>query len=68
MAYVNLPQAIAAAVGAVREPARVFLLVINVVLLFVGVFMDMTPAILIFTPIFLPIVRSSGWTRCTSAS
>ena len=59
MAYVNLPQAIAAAVGAVESPLGVFLL-INVVLLFVGVFMDMTPAILIFTPIFLPVVVELG--------
>ena len=34
----------------------VILLVINFILLFVGVFMDMTPAVLIFTPIFLPIL------------
>ena len=31
---------------------------INLILLFVGVFMDMTPAVLIFTPIFLPVVKS----------
>ncbi|MEM1115228.1 MAG: TRAP transporter large permease subunit [Bacteroidota bacterium] len=59
MAYVNLPQAIAAAVGAAESPI-VVLLVINVVLLFVGVFMDMTPAILIFTPIFLPVAVELG--------
>ena len=35
-----------------------FLLLINVILLAVGVFMDMTPAVLIFTPIFLPIVSA----------
>jgi TRAP-type C4-dicarboxylate transport system permease large subunit len=34
----------------------VILLIINLILLFVGVFMDMTPAVLIFTPIFLPVV------------
>ncbi|MDT0630902.1 TRAP transporter large permease [Rubrivirga litoralis] len=59
MAYVNLPQAIASAVTAVENPIAVFL-IINVVLLFVGVFMDMTPAILIFTPIFLPVVVELG--------
>ncbi len=59
MAYVNLPQAIAAAVTAFENPVAVFLL-INVVLLFVGVFMDMTPAILIFTPIFLPVALELG--------
>ena len=32
----------------------------NVILLIVGVFMDMTPAVLIFTPIFLPIANALG--------
>lgn len=34
----------------------------NVILLIVGMFMDITPAILIFTPIFLPIAQSFGMT------
>jgi len=38
----------------------VIFLVINIILLLVGTFMDMTPAILIFTPIFLPVVTSLG--------
>jgi len=33
---------------------------INAILLVVGCFMDMTPAVLIFTPIFLPVVASVG--------
>ena len=36
------------------------LIIINLILLFVGIFMDMTPAVLIFTPIFLPIVTQMG--------
>ena len=36
------------------------LLITNVVLLIAGTFMDVTPAILIFTPLFLPIVKSFG--------
>ena len=36
------------------------LLLINVLLLVVGTFMDVTPAILIFTPILLPICKSFG--------
>ena len=59
MAYANLPQAIAGAVGSVESPVLV-LLTINLVLLFVGVFMDMTPAVLIFTPIFLPVAVELG--------
>ncbi|WP_139657954.1 TRAP transporter large permease subunit, partial [Pseudomonas shirazica] len=36
------------------------LLIINLILLIVGIFMDMTPALLIFTPIFLPIAMDLG--------
>lgn len=38
----------------------VIFLVINIVLLIIGTFMDMTPAVLIFTPIFLPVVTELG--------
>ena len=38
----------------------VIFLVINIVLLIIGTFMDMTPAVLIFTPIFLPVVVALG--------
>ena len=38
----------------------VLLLLINAILLVVGCFMDMTPAVLIFTPIFLPVVEKVG--------
>lgn len=38
----------------------VILLIINIVLLLVGTFMDITPAVLIFTPIFLPVATSLG--------
>lgn len=38
----------------------VIFLLINVVLLIIGTFMDMTPAVLIFTPIFLPVVTELG--------
>ena len=60
MAYANIPQTITAALlAAHRQPARVLLL-INLVLLVVGTFMDMTPAVLIFTPLFLPIAVGLG--------
>ena len=59
MAYAGIPQAIASAVAAVESPLAVFLLM-NLVLLAVGTFMDMTPAILIFTPIFLPVAVGLG--------
>ena len=43
----------------------IIFLLINIILLFVGTFMDPTPAILIFTPIFLPICTSL-WNECSS--
>jgi len=42
-----------------NNPIVIFL-IINIILLLVGTFMDMTPAILIFTPIFLPVVTELG--------
>ena len=46
-------------VDSVSNPIAVFLLV-NLILLVVGTFMDMTPAVLIFTPIFLPVAMTLG--------
>ena len=56
MAYQEIPQSVSAALLNLSDNPFVILLIINLILLFVGVFMDMTPAVLIFTPIFLPIV------------
>lgn len=55
MSYQNIPQNISDAVLALSDNKIVILLLINLILLLVGTFMDMTPAVLIFTPIFLPI-------------
>jgi TRAP-type C4-dicarboxylate transport system permease large subunit len=60
MAYENIPQNVSAGLLSLSDNPLVILLVINLILLFVGVFMDMTPAVLIFTPIFLPIVTNMG--------
>jgi tripartite ATP-independent transporter DctM subunit len=60
MSYENIPQEISSALLGISENPIVILILINLILLFVGVFMDMTPAVLIFTPIFLPIVTSLG--------
>ncbi|WP_420455681.1 TRAP transporter large permease [Rubrivirga sp.] len=59
MAYANLPQGVTAALAAVESPVLTLLL-INLILLGVGTFMDMTPAVLILTPIFLPIAVELG--------
>lgn len=60
MANADIPYMISDALLAVSENPIVILLIINVILLIVGVFMDMTPALLIFTPIFLPIAMDLG--------
>ena len=56
MSYENIPQTVSAGLLNVSSSPLVILLIINIILLLVGVFMDMTPAVLIFTPIFLPVV------------
>jgi len=60
MASENVPQSISAALLSTTSNKILLLLMINAILLVVGTFMDMTPAILIFTPIFLPIVEKLG--------
>ena len=60
MAYLSIPQNISAALLALSDNKIVIMLIINMILLFVGMFMDMTPAVLIFTPIFLPVVVNLG--------
>lgn len=60
MAYTGIPQAISEMIMSVSNNRIVILLIMNIVLLFVGTFMDLTPAVLIFTPIFLPIATSLG--------
>lgn len=56
----QVPQMVSAALLALSENPIIILLIINIVLLLVGTFMDITPAILIFTPIFLPVSVSLG--------
>lgn len=60
LAYEQIPQMVSEALLALSANPIVILLLINVLLLIVGTFMDMTPAILIFTPIFLPVVVGLG--------
>lgn len=60
LSFTGLPQAISAALLSISENKIVILLIINIVLLIVGTFMDMAPALMIFTPIFLPVVTSLG--------
>ena len=60
MSYENIPQATSDVLLGISDNKFVVLLIINAILLFVGIFMDITPAVLIFTPIFLPVVTRLG--------
>jgi tripartite ATP-independent transporter DctM subunit len=60
LAYENIPQNVSMALIGLTENKILILLMINLILLAVGVFMDITPAVLIFTPIFLPIAMQLG--------
>ena len=64
MSYVmtvsGIPGAISSMIMGVSDNKFVILLIMNVFLLVMGMFLDLTPAVLIFTPIFLPIVKSIG--------
>ena len=60
MAFTGIPAAISGVMLSISSNKYVILLIINVILLIVGTFMDMTPACLIFTPIFLPICQAVG--------
>jgi len=60
MSYENIPQNLSDHLLNISDNKIIILLLINLILLFVGIFMDMTPAVLIFTPIFLPVIKSIG--------
>jgi len=56
----GVPQAITAGLKALELPPWGFLMVVNVILLIVGCFLDPTSAIIVLTPLFIPIVKSLG--------
>ncbi|SHJ78441.1 TRAP transporter large permease [Desulfofundulus thermosubterraneus] len=56
----SLPQKIVTTLSGLAEAKLMLLLVINVFLLFLGMVMDITPAILIFTPILIPLIKQAG--------
>ena len=60
MAFEDIPQNVSAGLLSISDNPIIIMLIINLLLLFVGIFMDMTPAVLIFTPIFLPVVEQMG--------
>ncbi len=60
MAFTMVPQAVSEALLGITSNKYAILLIMNLILLVSGTFMDVTPAILIFTPLFLPIVKTFG--------
>jgi len=62
LAFENIPTIAAQTLLALSDNPIVILLIINLILLLVGAFLDMTPAVLIFTPIFLPVAVALGMT------
>ena len=60
MAYSGIPAAISEGIMSISTNKYVILLLMNIILMVVGMFMDITPAILIFTPIFLPLTQRFG--------
>ncbi len=60
MAFTGLPAAVSEAMLGISDNKYVILIIVNILLLIIGTFMDMTPACLIFTPIFLPVCSRIG--------
>jgi tripartite ATP-independent transporter DctM subunit len=60
LSFESIPQLISEGILGLTESRIAILLLMNLILLVVGTFMDMTPAVLIFTPLFLPIATSLG--------
>ena len=60
MSYMGLPQAISDALLSITDNQIGIILIMIFILLLVGTFMDITPAVLIFTPIFLPVSQTFG--------
>jgi len=60
LAFTQIPQAVSGLLLGITSNKYLLLLIMNVILLVAGTFMDVTPAIMIFTPLFLPIVKDFG--------
>ena len=60
MAFLKVPAALVAWMNTISDNPLVVLLLLNVLMLLLGTFMDMGPTIIITTPIFLPVVQAYG--------
>jgi len=60
MAIMQIPAKVTAFFLAISDNKYVFLLLVNILLLVLGTFMDLAPMLLICTPIFLPVIAKFG--------
>ncbi|WP_027992734.1 TRAP transporter large permease [Sinorhizobium meliloti] len=60
MAFLRVPAALIDWMNTISENPIIILLLLNVLMLFLGTFMDMGPTIIICTPIFLPVAMAYG--------
>ena len=60
LAYTRVPASMVAGLQSISDNPIVILLLLNVILLILGTFMDMSPLIVITTPIFLPVAIAFG--------
>ena len=60
LSYLQVPQVMANVILGISENKIIVMLILNLLLLFIGTFMDMSALILLGTPIFLPIAMSVG--------
>lgn len=60
MAFLKVPASLVSLLNAVSDSPFMILMLLNVLMLFLGTFMDMGPTIIITTPIFLPVAQSFG--------
>jgi tripartite ATP-independent transporter DctM subunit len=60
MAIMQIPARVTALFLAISENKYVFLMLVNILLLLLGTFMDLAPMLLICTPIFMPVIAKLG--------
>lgn len=60
MAFLQVQALMISTISAISENPIIVLLVINIILLFLGTFMDMAPMVIICTPVLLPVVKAFG--------
>ena len=60
LTYENIPAAVSQTMLTISDNPLLILVLMNLILLLVGAFLDLTPAVLIFTPIFMPVALELG--------